>query len=181
MKRLILLALCAFGFLSLNAQDRYFVYGVDYSVAKVYGAEESASDFKDAFIGINKLLVDEAKKYDFSKVVGTRVFVKVDPMIRKLSNIRFSNLISGNPYYDNINYSSIINRYKLAETKGVGVVMIAKILNKKDNEGVYQLILFDIASRKILAQKEVKGKPKGFGLRNFWAGSVYDAIKKTKI
>jgi len=40
------------------------------------------------------------------------------------------------------------------------------------------LIAFDIATRKILSKREVSGKAGGFGLRNYWAGSVYNIIKK---
>ncbi len=182
MKRFILLAVCAFSFLTMNAQrERYYVYGVDFSPVVVYGADESAYQFEDAFISINQLLIQESNKYDFSKVVRNRVFVNVDPMLKKLSNTDYSNLITFSPYFDKINVGSIVKRYKLPEREGVGIVMIAKLLDKKNSQGIYELVLFDIASRKIIAQREVVGKARGFGLRNYWAGSVYDVIKNTTI
>ena len=39
-------------------------YGVDYSQAKVFGADESPIQFKDAFRRINELFITEAKKLD---------------------------------------------------------------------------------------------------------------------
>ena len=42
-------------------------YGVDYSQAKVFGADESPIQFKDAFRRINELFITEAKKYNVGK------------------------------------------------------------------------------------------------------------------
>ena len=33
----------------------------------------------------------------------------------------------------------------------------------------------------IIKHKEVEGKAGGFGLRNYWAGSLYYAIRKCKM
>ena len=43
------------------------------------------------------------------------------------------------------------------------------------------LLFFDIATRDILQKREVKGYAEGFGLRNYWARTVYNIIKRTKI
>ena len=42
-------------------------YGVDYSQAKVFGADESPIQFKDAFRRINELFITEAKKYNVDR------------------------------------------------------------------------------------------------------------------
>lgn len=42
-------------------------YGVDYSQVKVFGADESPAQFKDAFRRINELFITEAKKYNVGK------------------------------------------------------------------------------------------------------------------
>ena len=39
-------------------------YGVDYSQVKIFGADESPVQFKDAFRRINELFITEAKKLD---------------------------------------------------------------------------------------------------------------------
>ena len=54
------------------------------------------------------------------------------------------------------------------------------MMNKPQNRAYYELITFNIATREILSQKEVNGKAGGFGLRNFWAGSIYSVIKSNK-
>lgn len=42
-------------------------YGVDYSQVKIFGADESPAQFKDAFRRINELFITEAKKYNVGK------------------------------------------------------------------------------------------------------------------
>ena len=39
-------------------------------------------------------------------------------------------------------------------------------------------MLFDPATQEVILQMDMAGKPGGFGLRNYWAGSVYNALKK---
>ena len=46
-------------------------YGVDYSQVKVFGADESPVQFKDAFRRINELFITEAKKYNAGKQLPT--------------------------------------------------------------------------------------------------------------
>ena len=45
---------------------------------------------------------------------------------------------------------------------------------------LYDLVVFDIASREVIMHKMVAGEARGFGLRNYWAGSIYDIIKANK-
>lgn len=59
MKKIFLFLLCATGFTCLNAQSdegKYYVYGVDFTQAKVYAAQESPQQFAVAFEKINRLL-----------------------------------------------------------------------------------------------------------------------------
>ena len=42
-------------------------YGVDYSQVKIFGADESPAQFKEAFRRINELFITEAKKYNVGK------------------------------------------------------------------------------------------------------------------
>ena len=52
--------------------------------------------------------------------------------------------------------------------------MVAMLLNKADARATYQIVFFNTKTREILTN----GKARGFGLRNYWAGSVHSAMKK---
>lgn len=182
MKKLTFIILCIINLFGLNAQEKqYYVYGVDFSHAKVYASGESVEQFAKAFEGINMLIVTEPEKYDFSRILNKKVNTVIEPMIKIVSSHDYSNLKSLSNTYDYTSYSSIIKSYDLPQTEGVGIVLVAKLLNKPMATASYELIMFDIASRKILYNNEFTGKAKGFGLRNFWAGSVYDIIKSVKL
>ena len=60
----------------------------------------------------------------------------------------------------------------------LGLVLVATTLDKGNGLGYYTAVLFDPATHEIITQMDMVGKPGGFGLRNYWAGSVYNALKK---
>lgn len=183
MKRLLFMLLCTFSITILNAQnnEKIYAYGIDYSYAKVYAADESVEQFTKAFENINMLIVTEPEKYDFSRIMGKRVEVVIEPMLKIITTTDYANLKSLNSTYEEPKYSEIVKNYKLPQTEGIGVVFVAKLLNKPMNKATYELITFDISTREILSKREVSGKIGGFGLRNYWAGSVYNIIKKEKM
>ena len=184
MKRLLLLLVCIMSFSFSNAQirgERFYCYGVDYSYVKVFGAKESPLQLAKAFKEINYLLVNEREKYDFGRMVNTRVGVDIEPMIERLEDCDYQDMKLHRSEIHDLDYTEIVKEYKLHEDAGTGIVLIAKLLNKDNATGTYYVVMFDVASREILYCKEVKGEAGGFGVRNFWASSVYDIIKNTKI
>ena len=184
MKKLfVIVVACILGMLSLNAQTNYktYVYGIDYSYAKVYAADESVEQFAKAFEGINMLIVTEPEKYDFSRIFGKRVEVVIEPMLKIVTSADYANLKSFNSTYEEPKYSDIIKNYNISQTEGIGVVLVAKLLSKPMSNATYELIAFDISTREILSKREVSGKAGGFGLRNYWAGSVYNVIKSVRL
>lgn len=181
-KKIFLLLGCLLSTISIKAQDEaIYVYGVDFTQVKVYAADESVEQFAEAFKGINMLLITECDKYDFTKMLNARVRVDVEEVVSKLSLCNYSNMLVLGTAYKELDYGSIVRGYNLQQSEGTGVVLIAKFLNKVSAEATYELVLFDIYTREILCQKEVVGKARGFGLRNFWAGSVYNIIRTTRI
>lgn len=183
MKKLFLFIACVLSITSLTAQNsqKHYVYGVDFSQVKVYAAQESIEQFAEAFEGINLLLASESSKYDFSAILGCKYSLVLDPIMKILSSTNFSKIKVYSKNLNEIDYAECIKRYKLPQKEGVGFVIIAKLLDKPNDSGRYTLIKFDIATREILLQQDAIGAARGFGLRNFWAGSVYNIIKSTKL
>lgn len=185
MRKLAILVVSLMSFVFVYGQQSdeksTYVYGVDYRFCKVFGADESVEDFAKAFCGINRLLVTESDKYDFAKVLRKRVNIVVSPMIALHEECRFDDMLTLDKVYNNVDCEAVVNGYKLKESVGTGVVLIAKWLDKAVGEGVYELIVFDVASRQIVYRKEAVGSARGFGLRNYWAGSVYDVLKGRRV
>ena len=71
-----------------------------------------------------------------------------------------------------------INALPIQKTPGVGMVFIAQFLDKSNNRGTYEVVFFNTETKEIIEEWITDGKARGFGLRNYWAGSIYSALKK---
>ena len=91
--------------------------------------------------------------------------------------------------FDDINKLFITEpkKYDIGKRLGVNVevsslnsrlIMVAMLLNKADARATYQIVFFNTKTREILYSAPTNGKARGFGLRNYWAGSVHSAMKK---
>jgi hypothetical protein len=71
-------------------------------------------------------------------------------------------------------YSSFSNK------EGIGLVFFTECINNDEKIATYFVTFFDIATREVLVCERVSGKPAGAGFRNYWSGSVSDAIGEAK-
>lgn len=155
-------------------------YGVDFSHVKVYEAKESSEQFKIAFQDINNLFISESKKYNVAKALNREVAgIHVDNAKDRAYKINTKDLFTTNADYrlDENTIKEIVKSLDISEKEGTGVIIIAEILNKLQNRGYYRVVFFDIKTRNIIDSWNADGKARGFGLRNFWAYSVYNVLK----
>lgn len=185
MKKISLLTLVMLLFLlqvqPAKASDPMTFYGVDYSLVKVYGADESPTDLISAFDAINNLFITEFKKYNPEKAFKTKNMNMSLAMVRKkINSIDPEKLkIDSNRYEFNENdIRKLIRSYNTGADEGVGAVLVGVLLDKGENQGTYRAVTFDIRTKQIISNKLVSGQAKGFGLRNFWARSVLESLNK---
>lgn len=155
-------------------------YGVDYSAAKVFGAAETPMQFVNAFGAINQLFITESKKYDVSKRLGIKInqisLNAVNEVNEKIDQKQFMTTDTGYTLSDQ-QIKQVLDALPVQKEPGIGMVIIAKLLNKADAYGSYQVVFFNIETKEIVKDYATGGKAKGFGLRNYWAGSIYKVIK----
>lgn len=166
---------------SIELGDVIF-YGVDFSSAKVYGAAETPEQFKKMYKDMNLLFLSEAKKYDVAKHFNINVAKVELSVVNEINKqVNPSDIISNTTNYtfDANTIATKIKMLPLKDQKGTGLVIVAELLNKPANLGTYQIVYFDIESRKVISSCILSGKARGFGLRNYWAGSVYNILKTT--
>ncbi len=184
MKKLFLIVATILVWTASSAQDNFGrtvnYYGVDFSQTKAYGAKETGAQFATAFKAINVLVFKEWDKYNPEKFIDESISI-VDISVTEEWNEKVNpkDIITNSSNYilANSDISEMVKRYEIEETDGVGLVIICELLNKENNMGNYTIVFFDIASREVLYNKFVVGKAKGFGLRNFWARSLLNAMK----
>ncbi|MBO7285088.1 MAG: hypothetical protein J6U69_00635 [Alistipes sp.] len=158
-----------------------YMYGVDFSEVQVFGAMESEEDFAQAFENINLLFITEADKYDVSQTIGHSVKLVLEPMMNLLKECDYEDLKTYDDECPEIDIAECVESYDLEQEEGLGVVIIAKFLNKPEKYGEYAIVVFDIATRNVIKSVDVFGAAGGFGLRNFWAKSVYNVLTSVYI
>lgn len=189
MKKTILLLLILVTTAFAQAQEgekdmnRVCVYGVDYSLAKVYGSDELPGEIISAYNRINRLLISEGSKYNVGKYLKKKVD-KIDlATVEKHNNaVSQNDLMTGNADYE-VPFDEIeklVKDFNAGDYHGYGFLMIAHLLNKPDRKASYTVVLFDTDTKEIVKSSIMYGKGKGFGLRNYWANSVHDVIKDLK-
>lgn len=158
-----------------------FFYGVDFSAVKIYGAYESNESFAKAFTGINEIFVVESEKFNFGRLTNRYVSNYPIPANERNGNISWSDIRTSNPSPQKQSIENMIRSYRLPHQSGKGIVMIAWVLNKSKGKAIYELVIFDIPTRKILYNAETIGDAGGAGLRNYWANSVYSIISDKRL
>ena len=186
------LRVLAFLFLTslVNAQDKTRLkdidkltfFGVDFSMAKVYGADETAEQFKDAFYGINTLFQREPKKYDTAKAFDAVVTTDLETSRNLIEQIKKADLFASDDSYEltDEEIAEHIRQFNTGNANGYGAVFIAGLLNKGKTQATYNVVVFDIASKDIILNRQFTERARGFGLRNYWAYSVYKTLNKVK-
>ena len=174
----------------VNAQDKTNLkdiekltfFGVDFSMAKVYGADETTEQFKDAFYGINTLFQREPKKYDLDKAFDAKVTLDLTTVQDLIEQIKKADLFTSDDSYQLIGdeIAEHIRQFNAGSAQGYGAVFIAGLLNKGKGQATYNVVVFDIATKDIVLNKQFTERARGFGLRNFWAYSVYKTLNKVK-
>jgi len=181
MKKLFALVVATLAAATLSAQSGAVnYYGVDFSHARAFGAAEAGFQFKEAFTRINSLVITEWTKYSPSK------FLDVEVAVRDISaTTRANNTVDVMKIDTNLaNYrlttetiADMVRAYDIAEKEGTGLVIIAGLLDKSTATADYHVVWFDVASREVRECIPTSGRAHGFGLRNYWAGSLYAALR----
>ena len=151
--------------------------GVDFSSVDIVGAVESEEQFHNAFKGINTLLHTEPKKYNVSKFLSLDVkYINTDRAVERIPLHDADNYITDER--SSIVIENIITSYP--SKVGNQLLIIAEELNKAKGDATYIAVVFNGETKEIILTKGLVGKAGGFGLRNYWAGSLYSSLKKNR-
>lgn len=187
----ILLALPVFG------QDKADVFnpstevtwlGLDFSGAKFIGDRErlgSESDIRHLIDAINQLMITEADKYNVAAAIQRKtVDNEIDITNEHNAELDVLSLISADGK-DHIHLNpsqveEIISSYDFKGKSGIGLMFNVESLNKLVEEGSFWITFVNMGSKEVLFTERLTAPPSGFGMRNFWAGSVNGVLAKIK-
>ena len=162
--------------------------GLDFTGAKFIGDRErlgSESDIRHLIDAINELMIKEADKYNVAAAIQKK---KVENAIEVTNEhnaeLDVLTLISseGNDHI-HLNPSEvegIIAGYDFKGKSGIGLIFNVESFNKLIEEGSFWITFVNMGNKEVLFTERLTAPPSGFGMRNFWAGSVNGVLAKIK-
>ena len=184
----LLFAFCILG----NAQNKFNLsgitslvnYGIDYSLAKVFGGKESGHQYWVTYADINELFISKSKTFDIGKRLGIPVEVvslQAVNDVNKQINPDHIKTTDNNYMPTDAQIAEAVKKLPiLSQEEKYGIVMICLFMNKATDQATYQFVVFNTKTREIVEQWTNTGKALGIGLKNYWSFSVHNAIKKIK-
>jgi hypothetical protein len=173
-----------------GSHDFYWL-GIDFSHVKMIGdftqfgeaGTVDAYQIKNQYFPAwNNLVLNEPEKYDIKGMFKLDRLENDIDMITKINADANSNEMQATsvPNYTEENIRSFVGSYKTGGKSGIGLVFIAEVLDKNTPEGCFHVVAINMSNNDVLMWERISAKPGGFGVRNFWAGAVYNIIKEAK-
>lgn len=166
-------------------------FGLDFTRCKfigqptIHGNFYKAPDYvtKTYFREWNMIPLKEGDKYDIGLAFDkTYIYFDIDTVLARGqrynsdSLIAFSNVYSLNP----TTFPDIIRSMGGIATEGIGVIYLVESYNTINEIATYHCIVFDVATKKILLQEKITGRPQGGSVKTYWAGAFHEALEKNE-
>jgi hypothetical protein len=165
--------------------------GIDFSRVQLVGdfsqfaeaGKKSTVEIKNRYFpGWNQLILNEREKYDIKGMLRKENITYNTDMVTDVN----SKAATEDMERENVkpfsadDIKNFVGEYRPENKDGIGIVFIAETLNKAETEAWFHFVAIDLSNNNVLFTERLQGKPSGIGLRNYWAGSIYDIIKEIK-
>ena len=192
MKKFLGICLMALICMASYAQDKLALsdvksltfYGIDYSLAKVYGGKDTGHQYWTIYSDINELFIDKPKTFSIEKRLGIPVdIISLEAVNQVNKKINPDSIKIETPTYvpTDAQIAEAVRKLPiLSQEEKTGMVIVALFLDKEENRGTYQFVIFNTKTRDIIEQWTNSGAGMGYNLKSYWGVSVYNAIKKIK-
>ena len=196
MKKQALLIFISFLLLSGSAFSQKFPYSTFQSASVTYlGLDFTHARFVDELAfqepsALPKLIKQwnhmstlEPEKYNFAAaVMKDNVKENLEIMDARNAMIDPTTVIQNKPYNLNIDdiprYAGEIN---FEDIQGLAAFFIVETYDKPQLIGSYYFVIYDVDNDEVLFVKKYVEKPRGFGLKNFWARTYYLILEQIKV
>ncbi|MBY0426581.1 MAG: hypothetical protein K2Q22_13150 [Cytophagales bacterium] len=167
-------------------------YGVDFTKAKLVGSfsqfsnagTKDGDDIKSKYFpGWNSVVVSEPKKYTLDKFFHVNyVPINMELVSKFNAEVDAGKLISMNSVSNSLSDEDLqnVSRNYANKGKGIGVLFVVELFDKYQELGVIDVVYFQESTGNVLFSKRLTGKAQGFGLRNYWAASIYNVFLGVK-
>lgn len=162
--------------------------GLDFTSAKLIGDRErygSGSDVLHLMDAWNQLILTEQDKFDVAKAIS-RIKVENVVEVTKEHNAELdvlSMFSDDEKDYLHIKMSDveeIIAGYDFRDLSGIGLMFVVESFNKINVEGSVWITFINLGTKEVLFTERLVAPPSGMGLRNYWAGCIYEILTKIR-
>jgi hypothetical protein len=162
--------------------------GLDFSYAKLIGDRErlgSESDVRHLIDAWNDLILAEPDKFDIAKAIG-RIKVENAIQITKEHNVdldvisMFSDDEKDYLHTKVSDVEELIAGYDFKDLSGIGLMFNVESFNKINVEGSVWITFINLSTKEVLFTERIVAPPTGMGLRNYWAGCIYEILTKIR-
>lgn len=155
--------------------------GIDYSQARFVGAAgfTDPSDLPRFLLAWNDFVITEPDKYDVKKALGiSDVTIDLTYTYEINEGLDTEAMVQEEDHKITQKEAETVARsYDLSGIQGTAALLVAECYNKKETKGSHWLILIDAQTSEIISAEHFVEKPGGFGLRNYWARTIYELLK----
>ena len=158
--------------------------GLDFSSAKFIGTANEYAEtgrLKNEFIpSWNNLFYLQREKFDLGKFMHKENINNNTEYVQEInSNINEEEMFSLKSYekFSPEKLQEIVNNYDFEYENEVGLALIVNSFDKISKIAVINVVWFNTKTLKVIKSIRRNTKPSGFGFRNYWAGSIFYAIK----
>lgn len=162
-------------------------YGIDFTRVQLVGPDFSdPKAIKDRwFNSWNNLILSESDKYDLKSFFEKdSIHYNLTAVTERNKSVDENTLVTLNTRdvepLSREDVDEIVAAFPFEEKEGYGILLVADILNKINEHGYYHLVFVDLSSKEILLAEKVSGKAGGFGFRNYWARTYYNALQEAE-
>lgn len=165
--------------------------GIDFSHVKLIGdfsefleaGEKNVMQIRDIYFPRwNMVLLNEREKYDIRGMLRKNdIYYDIDMISEINSQTSLDEIESYNTQkFTDDEIQGFVAQYNLEGKEGIGIVFISESLNKSAEEAYFHFVAINMKSKAVLFHRRLRGEPSGFGLRSYWANSVYKIIQDIK-
>jgi hypothetical protein len=162
--------------------------GLDFSQVRFIGdyAEfGTVDDAKKLIVALNDLMLSEPEKYDVGKMLGKQKSEqRLDVTMVHNNGLDVATLMAdslgSHSHLKAQDIQRIISEYDFKGCTGIGLMFNIESFNKPLAEGLVWVTFINLNTKEILFTERLGEDPSGFGIRNYWAGSIYHVISRVK-
>lgn len=161
--------------------------GLDFTAARFVGDLRGwGSELHTHHIvnSLNNLMIKESRKFDMADALNRRrIDNEIETTIDHNRQLNLENAIDERlhgHFLDHHDIQQVVNTYDFKGLTGTGVIFIVEAFNKPAMEAAVWVTFVDLETKQILFSRKMIEEPVGFGVRNFWAGSIYKIMKQIK-